>query len=162
MAPRVAITRAVASGAALTAGAVAITVAKPATAESEAIPFTGLPGTPHERSFVALKPDAVQRGLIGDIIKRFEQKGYKLVAMKLLKPTSAQAAEHYADLSKKPFFPGLVAFFSSGPIVAMVWEGQGVVKGTRQLLGTTNPVDSMPGSIRGDFCVGASLALFLL
>ena len=106
-----------------------------------------------ERTFIAIKPDGVQRGLIGEIIGRFEQKGYKLVAMKVLVPTKEQAAGHYADLSSKGFFNGLCEYFSSGPICAMVWEGKGVIKGGRTLLGATNPADSLPGTIRGDLCI---------
>ena len=106
-----------------------------------------------ERTFIAIKPDGVQRGLIGEIIGRFEQKGYKLVAMKVLVPTKEQAAGHYADLSGKGFFNGLCEYFSSGPICAMVWEGKGVIKGGRTLLGATNPADSLPGTIRGDLCI---------
>jgi nucleoside-diphosphate kinase len=93
-----------------------------------------------ERTFIAIKPDGVQRGLVGEIIKRFEQKGFKLVALKMMKPTKELLEKHYADLSKKPFFPGLIAFMSSGPVVAMVWEGKGVVKTGRVMLGETNPV----------------------
>jgi len=117
------------------------------------IPPEGVPDSIYERTFIAVKPDGVQRGLIGKIIQRFEDKGFKLVALKLLTPTEAQAQGHYQDLKSKPFFPGLVKFFSSGPIVAMVWEGKGVVKTGRKMLGETNPAASLPGSIRGDFCV---------
>ena len=106
-----------------------------------------------ERTFIAIKPDGVQRGLIGDIIGRFEKKGYKLVAMKVLTPSEEMAAEHYSDLSKKGFFKGLCTYFSSGPICAMCWEGLGVIKGGRTLLGATNPADSLPGTIRGDLCI---------
>ena len=83
---------------------------------------------------MALKPDAVQRGLIGQIIARFEAKGYKLVALKMVTPTKAMAEAHYADLKDKPFFPTLTNFFSSGPIVCMVWEGAGVVAGGRRMV----------------------------
>merc|ERR1712050_328097 len=106
-----------------------------------------------ERTFIMLKPDAVQRGLIGDIIKRFEQKGFKLVAMKMMHASEDLLKEHYADLSKKPFFPGLVKYMASGPVVPMVWEGLNVVKTGRVMLGETNPKDSAPGTIRGDFCI---------
>lgn len=91
--------------------------------------------------------------MIGEVIKRFEKKGYKLVALKLVAPTEKFAAEHYSDLSKKPFFPGLVKYFSSGPVVAMVWEGQDVIKNGRKIVGATNPADSEAGSIRGDLCI---------
>jgi nucleoside-diphosphate kinase len=106
-----------------------------------------------ERTFIAVKPDGVQRGLVGEIIRRFENKGYKLVALKMLKPTVEQAQQHYIDLASKKFYGGLCEYFSSGPIVGMVWEGLGVVKGGRVLLGATNPADSLPGTIRGDLCV---------
>jgi len=121
--------------------------------EVNEVPVTGKPGTVHERTFIAIKPDGVQRGLIGEIIGRFERKGYKLVAMKEIKPTEKFAQQHYNDLRKKAFFPHLVRFFSSGPIIAMVWEGKGVVAGGRVLLGATNPAESLPGTIRGDLCV---------
>merc|ERR1712024_382780 len=81
-----------------------------------------------ERSFIMIKPDGVQRGLVGEIIKRFEQKGFKLVAIKMVQPGKAHLEEHYADLAGRSFFAGLVEYMNSGPIVAMVWEGQGVVK----------------------------------
>jgi nucleoside-diphosphate kinase len=110
-------------------------------------------GNKTERTFIAVKPDGVQRGLVGEIIKRFETKGYKLAGLKLIKPTVEQAREHYKDLAAKPFYEGLCQYFASGPIVAMVWEGAGVIKGGRVLLGATNPADSLPGTIRGDLCV---------
>ncbi|KPI90131.1 nucleoside diphosphate kinase b [Leptomonas seymouri] len=106
-----------------------------------------------ERTFIAVKPDGVQRGLVGEIISRFERKGFKLVALKMLKPTTEQAQGHYTDLSSKPFFNSLVAYMSSGPIVGMVWEGKNVVKSGRMLLGATNPADSLPGTIRGDYAI---------
>ncbi|CAN9508708.1 unnamed protein product [Ophioblennius macclurei] len=106
-----------------------------------------------ERTFIAVKPDGVQRGLIGDIIKRFEQKGFKLVGMKMLQASQDLLKKHYADLSARPFFPTLIKYMSSGPVVAMVWEGQGAVKTGRVMLGATNPADSLPGTIRGDFCI---------
>jgi len=106
-----------------------------------------------ERTFIMIKPDGVKRGLVSDIIKRFEQRGYKLVAMKMMMADEALLNEHYGDLKKKPFFPGLVKFISSGPVVAMVWEGKAVVKQGRQMLGETNPLSSKPGSIRGDFSI---------
>ena len=95
----------------------------------------GVPGTNQERTFLAVKPDGVQRGLIGDIIQRFEKRGYKLVGLKMVWPTLTEAENHYADLSKKPFYPGLTRFFSSGPIVCMCWEGKDVIKQGRQMLG---------------------------
>jgi nucleoside-diphosphate kinase len=106
-----------------------------------------------ERTFIAVKPDGVQRGLVGEIIKRFETKGYKLVGLKLLTPTIEQAQEHYKDLASKPFYGGLCSYFASGPVCAMVWEGKNAIKGGRTLLGATNPADSLPGTIRGDLCI---------
>lgn len=106
-----------------------------------------------ERTFIAVKPDGVQRGLTGDIIARFQRKGYKLVALKMIHPTLEQAQTHYIDLAAKPFYGGLCQYLSSGPIVGMVWEGLNVIKGGRVLLGTTNPADSLPGTIRGDYSI---------
>merc|ERR1712165_361584 len=106
-----------------------------------------------ERSFIMIKPDGVHRGLVGEIIKRFEAKGFKLVAMKFMTASKEHLSTHYADLKKKPFFPGLVEYMASGPVVPMVWEGVNVVKTGRMMLGETNPKDSAPGTIRGDFCI---------
>jgi nucleoside-diphosphate kinase len=91
--------------------------------------------------------------LIGEIIRRFEARGYKLVGLKMVYPTEDMAKEHYSDLSSKPFYPGLCKYFSSGPIVAMVWEGKDVILQGRKLVGATNPNDSEAGSIRGDLCI---------
>lgn len=109
--------------------------------------------TVRERTFIMVKPDGVQRGLVGDIISRFEKKGFKLVGMKMAAPGKEHFEKHYADLSSKGFFPGLVAYASSGPVVAMVWEGHNVVATGRKMLGATRPDDSAPGTIRGDFCI---------
>merc|ERR1739844_611263 len=106
-----------------------------------------------ERTFIMLKPDAVHRGLVGEIIKRFEQKGFKLVAMKFMQASEELLKEHYADLSTKKFFPGLIKYMGSGPVVPMVWEGLNAVKTGRVMLGATNPADSAPGTIRGDLCI---------
>ena len=106
-----------------------------------------------ERTFIMIKPDGVQRGLVGEIIARFEKKGFKLVGMKLDAPGKEHFEKHYADLSAKPFFPGLVAYASSGPVVAMVWEGHNVVATGRKMLGATRPDDSAPGTIRGDYAI---------
>ncbi|KAI7779262.1 nucleoside diphosphate kinase [Diaporthe eres] len=106
-----------------------------------------------EQTFIAIKPDGVQRGLIGPIIQRFEQRGYKLVAIKLVTPGKEHLEAHYADLKEKPFFPGLLSYMLSGPIAAMVWEGRDAVKTGRVLLGATNPLASAPGTIRGDFSI---------
>eukprot|EP01139_Manchomonas_bermudensis_P004888 Amastigsp_a174429_6785.p1 type:complete len:165 gc:universal Amastigsp_a174429_6785:509-15(-) len=104
-----------------------------------------------ERTFIAIKPDGVARGLVGEVIKRFEAKGFSLVAMKLVQITKEFAERHYDDLKTKKFFNGLCAYLSSGPVVAMVWEGKNVVRSGRMLVGATNPVDALPGTIRGDF-----------
>ncbi|KAI9037036.1 nucleoside-diphosphate kinase [Aspergillus affinis] len=106
-----------------------------------------------EQTFIAIKPDGVQRGLVGPILSRFENRGFKLVALKLTSPSKEHLEKHYADLSSKPFFPGLVSYMLSGPIVAMVWEGKDVVKTGRTILGATNPLASAPGTIRGDFAI---------
>ncbi|KAI0969665.1 nucleoside diphosphate kinase [Xylaria arbuscula] len=106
-----------------------------------------------EQTFIAIKPDGVQRGLVGPIISRFESRGYKLVAIKLVAPGKAHLEQHYADLKDKPFFAGLVEYMNSGPIAAMVWEGRDAVKTGRTLLGATNPLASQPGTIRGDFAI---------
>jgi len=106
-----------------------------------------------ERTFIMVKPDGVQRGLVGDIIKRFEQKGFKLVAIRMMRPGEAHLREHYADLSHRPFFNGLVKYMDQGPVVAMCWEGENAVKTGRVMLVETNPRDSKPGTIRGDFCI---------
>mmetsp|Transcript_12298 Transcript_12298/g.18422 ORF Transcript_12298/g.18422 Transcript_12298/m.18422 type:complete len:192 (-) Transcript_12298:44-619(-) len=104
-----------------------------------------------ERSYIMIKPDGVQRGLVGQIIARFEQRGYKLAAMKLKQADKKLLEQHYKDLAKKAFFPKLLDYMVSGPVVAMVWEGKDVVKQGRKMLGATNPLESDPGTIRGDF-----------
>ncbi|GBF93873.1 nucleoside diphosphate kinase [Raphidocelis subcapitata] len=106
-----------------------------------------------ERSYIMIKPDGVQRGLVGEVIKRFEQRGYTLRGLKLMSVEKALAEKHYADLSAKPFFAGLVDYICSGPVVAMVWEGKGVVATGRSMIGATNPLASAPGTIRGDYAV---------
>jgi len=106
-----------------------------------------------EQTFIAIKPDGVQRGLIGPIISRFEARGYKLAAIKLMTASQEHLEKHYEDLSSKPFFPGLIKYMGSGPICAMVWEGRDAVKTGRVLLGATNPLASAPGTIRGDYAI---------
>lgn len=106
-----------------------------------------------ERTFVAIKPDGVERGLIGEIVGRFENRGLKLVGMKLMKVSVEKAEEHYGEHKGKPFFDGLVGFITSGPIVAMVWEGENAIKLARNVIGATNPGDAAPGTIRGDLAV---------
>lgn len=100
-----------------------------------------------------VKPDGVQRGLATEVMKRFEQKGYKLVALKMKLASKALLEEHYKDLSKLPFFPKLIAYMGSGPVICMVWEGTDVVKQGRKMLGATKPLESEPGTIRGDFAI---------
>jgi len=106
-----------------------------------------------ERTFIALKPDAVQRGLVGEIISRFERKGFKLAALKFLHASQELLELHYEEHKGRPFFPALLEYMGSGPVLAMVWEGKGVVKGGRSLLGATNPTEAAPGSIRGDLAM---------
>lgn len=103
-----------------------------------------------ERTFVMVKPDGVQRGFIGEIISRLERKGLKIVAMKMLKISKELAEEHYAEHKGKPFFSSLVSYITSGPVVAMVVEGNNAVKVVRKLVGATNPAEAEPGTIRGD------------
>ena len=104
-----------------------------------------------ERTFLAVKPDGVQRQLVGEIIRRYESKGFKLVGLKLLQPTRELAEKHYAVHKERPFFSGLVNFITSGPVVAMVWEGDGVVASARKIIGATNPLTAELGTIRGDY-----------
>ena len=106
-----------------------------------------------ERTFIMIKPDGVQRGLVGKIISRFEEKGFKLVGLKLAQPTKEQFEVHYSDLKEKPFFPGLLSYMMLGPVCQMVWEGSNVVLTGRKMLGATKPFDSNPGTIRGDFAI---------
>ena len=134
-----------------------------------------------ERTFIMIKPDGVQRGLVGEIISRFEKKGFKLVAMKVMQASVEHLEKHYADLSSKGFFRGLVTYMASGPVCAMerqqldyltfegtahtstfqVWEGLNAVKTGRVMLGETNPAASLPGTIRGDFAIHVSFLCFL-
>jgi nucleoside-diphosphate kinase len=106
-----------------------------------------------ERTFIAIKPDGVQRGLISEIIGRFERKGFTLVGMKFMQVSRELAEQHYGVHKERPFFAGLVDFITSGPVVAMVWEGDGVVASARKVIGATNPLASEPGTIRGDLGV---------
>src|SRR5690625_773332 len=106
-----------------------------------------------ERTFVTVKPDGVQRGLVGEIVKRFENKGYKLASAKFMQVSNELAEKHYGEHKDKPFFGELVDFITSGPVFAMVWEGEDVIKAARNMIGATNPLEANPGSIRGDFGV---------
>lgn len=104
-----------------------------------------------ERTFVMLKPDAVQRGLIGEIISRLERCGLKLVAMKYMIISEDLAKKHYAEHIGKPFYDKLVSYITSGPVVPMVWEGTNAIDMVRKLLGATDPQDAAPGTIRSDY-----------
>lgn len=106
-----------------------------------------------ERTFIAIKPDAVKRNLIGKIITRFEEKGYKIIGLKLLWATEEMAAKHYAEHYGKPFYPRLVRYITSGPIVAMVVEGINVIAESRKLMGKTKPEDAEVGTIRFDYAL---------
>ncbi len=104
-----------------------------------------------ERTFIAIKPDGVQRGLVGQIISRFETKGFTLVGLKVMSVSKELAEKHYEVHKERPFFPSLIQFITSGPVVAMVWEGEGVVASARKIIGATNPLSAEPGTIRGDY-----------
>lgn len=104
-----------------------------------------------QQTLVLVKPDGVRRGLIGEVISRIESKGYDVKEMRLFQIDEELAKEHYAEHVEKPFFGELVSFITSGPVVAMVVEGIDAVRGMRQVMGATNPLDAAPGSIRGDY-----------
>lgn len=104
-----------------------------------------------ERTYAMIKPDGVQRGLVGELVSRIEAKGYRIVAMKMLTIPRDLAERHYGEHAGKPFFDGLVSFITGGPVVAMVLEGENAIAGWRTLMGPTNPADAAPGTVRGDF-----------
>lgn len=106
-----------------------------------------------ERTLVLLKPDAVKRNLCGRILTRFEERGLKVAALKMMQLSAKQAEIHYAEHIGKPFFPSLAEFITSGPLVAMVIEGEQAVKAVRTMMGSTKPVEASPGTIRGDFAL---------
>ena len=106
-----------------------------------------------ERTLILVKPDAFARGLTGEIIARFERKGLRIVAGKHMVVTEDLAQEHYAEHEGKPFFGELVEFITSGPLMALVFEGDEAIRAARQVIGATNPLDAVPGSIRGDFAI---------
>lgn len=110
-----------------------------------------------EKTFIMVKPDGVQRGLIGEVISRFEKKGFQLVAAKFMSVSRELAEQHYAEHKEKPFFGELVDFITSGPVFAMVWQGPNVIAAARQMMGKTNPSDALPGTIRGDFGVNVAM-----
>ncbi len=104
-----------------------------------------------ERTFVMIKPDGVQRCLVGNVIKRFEDKGFKLVGMKLMTISPELAGEHYKEHVGKPFYDSLMEYITSGPVIAMVLEGKDIVSAVRTVVGKTNPLEASPGTIRGDY-----------
>lgn len=104
-----------------------------------------------ERTYLMLKPDAVQRGLMGEIVSRFERKGLKLIAMKFMVLPKAVAEKHYGEHKGKGFYDSLISYITSGPVLAMVWEGEDAVSVCRNMMGKTNPKESAPGTIRGDY-----------
>ncbi len=105
------------------------------------------------RTFAMVKPDGVQKGLVGEIISRFEKKGLKMVALKIMNITPELAEKHYSEHKGKPFFADLVNFITSGPVVAMVLEGENVIPTVRTMMGATDPQDAAPGTIRGDYAL---------
>ncbi len=105
------------------------------------------------RTFAMVKPDGVQRGLVGEVISRFENRGIKIAALKIMRITPELAEKHYGEHKGKPFFADLVNFITSGPVAAMVLEGENVIPIVRTMMGATNPKDSAPGTIRGDFAM---------
>uniref|UniRef100_A0A8C6UBF3 Nucleoside diphosphate kinase n=1 Tax=Neogobius melanostomus TaxID=47308 RepID=A0A8C6UBF3_9GOBI len=109
-----------------------------------------------ERTFIAVKPDGVQRRLVGQVIHRFERRGFKLVGLKLLQVSKNLLSQHYCQLTKKPFYPDLVEYMTSGPVVAMVWEGPNIVQTCRMMVGHTNPAEAHAGTIRADFSLHVS------
>lgn len=106
-----------------------------------------------DRTLILIKPDAFERSLSGEIIARFERKGLRIVAMKHMTMSKELAERHYAEHAERPFFGELVEFITSGPLVAIAFEGESAVQAARQLIGATNPLEAAPGSIRGDFAV---------
>ncbi|XP_018528256.1 nucleoside diphosphate kinase, mitochondrial isoform X1 [Lates calcarifer] len=104
-----------------------------------------------ERTLIAVKPDGVQRRLVGQIIQRFEQRGFKLVGLKMLQVSEDLLSQHYCELRTKPFYPSLLLYMTSGPVVVMVWEGYNVVQTSRTMVGHTNPAEAQAGTVRGDF-----------
>ncbi|GAE34552.1 nucleoside-diphosphate kinase [Halalkalibacter akibai] len=110
-----------------------------------------------ERTYLMIKPDGVQRNLIGEIVSRFEKKGFTLVAAKLTTLSKETAETHYGEHKERPFFGELVSFITSGPVFAMVWEGNNVISTARTMMGTTNPAEAAPGTIRGDYGVQVSM-----
>ncbi|HEX6798705.1 MAG TPA: nucleoside-diphosphate kinase [Ktedonobacterales bacterium] len=109
-----------------------------------------------ERTLIIVKPDGVERGLIGDLLHRFEQRGLTIAGLKMMRISLELAARHYAEHQGKPFYPGLISFITSGPVVVSAVEGPGAVALVRAMMGATNPANSAPGTIRGDYAVSMS------
>jgi nucleoside-diphosphate kinase len=112
-----------------------------------------------QRTLVLIKPDGVQRGLVGRIIDRLERRGLKLIALKMMLVSKETASQHYAEHQGKPFYNGLLSFITSGPIIAMIWEGREAVTVVRSLMGSTDPLKAMPGTIRGDLALDLGMNL---
>ena len=110
-----------------------------------------------EKTFLMVKPDGVQRGLVGEIVQRFEKKGFQLVGAKFMQISEELAQQHYGEHKERPFFGELVSFITSGPVFAMVWQGENVIKTAREMMGKTNPADAAPGTIRGDYAVQVAM-----
>lgn len=110
-----------------------------------------------EKTFLMVKPDGVQRNLIGEIVSRFEKKGFQLVGAKLTNVSRELAEQHYAEHKERPFFGELVDFITSGPVFAMVWQGNNVISTARSMMGKTNPADAASGTIRGDFATSVGM-----
>jgi nucleoside-diphosphate kinase len=112
-----------------------------------------------QRTLVLVKPDGVQRGLVGEIVRRLEARGLKLIGLKMMRISKEVAARHYAEHQGKPFYDGLLAFITSGPVVAMIWQGREAVSVVRSLMGTTDPRKAAPGTIRGDLALDLGMNL---
>ena len=112
-----------------------------------------------QRTLVLVKPDGIQRGLVGEILRRLERRGLKLVGLKMMQLSKDLAARHYAEHQGKPFYDGLIAFITSGPVVAMIWEGREAVSVVRSLMGATDPMKAAPGTIRGDLALDHGMNL---
>ncbi|HJV46560.1 MAG TPA: nucleoside-diphosphate kinase [Bacillota bacterium] len=110
-----------------------------------------------EKTFIMVKPDGVQRNLIGEIVTRFEKKGFKFAGAKLMSVSTQLAEQHYAEHKERPFFGELVGFITSSPVFAMVWEGDNVIATARNMMGKTNPADAAPGTIRGDYGISVGM-----
>ncbi|KAM8724405.1 nucleoside diphosphate kinase, mitochondrial isoform 2-T2 [Acanthopagrus schlegelii] len=116
---------------------------------------SSVPGV-RERTLIAIKPDGVQRRLVGQIIQRFEQRGFKLVGLKMLQVSDDLLSQHYSQLRTKPFYLRLLQYMTSGPVVVMVWEGYKVIESSRMMVGHTNPAEAQAGTVRGDFSIHVS------